>query len=62
LGQKEYDIQRSAYLESLGYNVMRFWNAQVINDAEGVIRSIEAALDQEDLPVPVYIQRRTVFL
>lgn len=44
LEQGEYDIQRTAYFESLGYKVMRFWNAQVINDMEGVIRSIEAAL------------------
>jgi very-short-patch-repair endonuclease len=42
--QEEYDIQRSAYLESLGYKVLRFWNDQVMKDIEGVMISIEAAL------------------
>ena len=44
LEQSEYDVQRTAYLESQGYKVMRFWNGQVMEDVEGVIRSIEAAL------------------
>jgi very-short-patch-repair endonuclease len=47
LQQSDYDIQRSAYLESLGYKVVRFWNNQVMNDIEGVIRSIKAALIEE---------------
>jgi very-short-patch-repair endonuclease len=42
--QSEYDIMRTAYLESQGFQVLRFWNAQVMNDIEGIIRSIEAAL------------------
>jgi len=42
--QEEYDFQRSAYLESLGYKVIRFWNDQVMNNIEWVIGSIEAAL------------------
>jgi very-short-patch-repair endonuclease len=44
LEQSEYDLQRAAYLESLGYKVIRFWNNQVMNDIEGVMISIEAAL------------------
>ena len=44
LEQSEYDMQRTAYLESQGYKVLRFWNDRVMNDIEGVIRSIEAAL------------------
>ena len=42
LEQSDYDIQRTAYLESQGYKVIRFWNAQVMEDIETVIRSIEA--------------------
>ena len=42
--QTEYDLQRSAYLESIGYKVVRFWNDQIMSDIEGVIQSIEAAL------------------
>jgi very-short-patch-repair endonuclease len=47
LQQSDYDIQRSAYLESLGYKVMCFWNNQVMNDIEAVIHSIDAALNDE---------------
>jgi very-short-patch-repair endonuclease len=47
LEQSEYDTQRTAYLESQGYKVIRFWNDQVMKDIEGVIRSIEAALNDE---------------
>ena len=44
LEQGEYDIQRSAYLESPGYKMMRFWNDLVMNDIGEVIHLIEAAL------------------
>ena len=42
-----YDIERSQYFEALGYKVIRFWNNQVMNDIEGVIRAIEFALHDE---------------
>ena len=42
--QAEYDAERSKYFESLGYRVIRFWNNQVENDLNGVIRAIEIAL------------------
>lgn len=44
LEQGEHDLQRSAYPVLLGYQVIRFWNDQVMNDSENVICSIEAAL------------------
>jgi very-short-patch-repair endonuclease len=44
MGQAEYDLERTRYLESQGYRVIRFWNDQVMNDLEGVIRVITAAL------------------
>jgi very-short-patch-repair endonuclease len=47
LEQSDYDIQRTAYLESQGYKVIRFWNDQVMKDIEGVIHSIEATLNNE---------------
>ena len=47
LEQAEYDLQRTAYLESLGYKVIRFWNDQVMKDIAGVIRSIESELKIE---------------
>ena len=42
-----YDKERSQYFEALGYKVIRFWNNQVMNDIEGVIRAIEYALHDE---------------
>jgi very-short-patch-repair endonuclease len=45
LEQEEYDIERTKYLESQGYKVIRFWNNQVMNDIEGVFRAIETALN-----------------
>ena len=47
LDQAEYDAERSRYFESLGYKVVRFWNNQVENDVNGVIRAIETALFDE---------------
>jgi len=47
LEQSEYDTERSKYFESLGYKVIRFWNNQVENDVNGVIRAIELTLNHE---------------
>ena len=40
LEQELYDKERTAYLESKGYKVLRLWNNDVINDIEGAIRAI----------------------
>ncbi len=40
LGQEKHDAERTLYLESQGYRVIRFWNSQVLNDIEGVIKTI----------------------
>ena len=40
----ERDAIRDAYLKSHGYRVMRFWNADVLTNMEGVIDMIIAAL------------------
>ena len=47
LEQAEYDVERSKYLESQGYKVIRFWNNQVENDITGVIRAIEITLNEK---------------
>lgn len=47
LEQAEYDAQRSKYFESLGYKVIRFWNNQVENDINRVIRAFELVLNNE---------------
>jgi very-short-patch-repair endonuclease len=43
LEQEEYDQQRTAFLESQGYRVLRFWNNDVMNNIEAVIISIQQA-------------------
>jgi very-short-patch-repair endonuclease len=44
LEQEDYDAARTAFLESQGYRVLRFWNNEVMKDIQGVIRAIEFAL------------------
>lgn len=47
LEQQEYDNERSEFLQSKGYRVLRFWNNDVMNDLEGVMRVILEALETE---------------
>ena len=39
LEQQEYDNERTKYLNSLGYKVIRFWNNDVIKNMDGVNNS-----------------------
>jgi very-short-patch-repair endonuclease len=48
LEQEAYDAERTAFLESKGYRVLRFWNNQVMNEIEGVLHVVYAALHEED--------------
>ena len=47
LEQEEYDVERTRFLESKGYRVLRFWNNEVMKDVDGVLRAIELALEDE---------------
>lgn len=47
LEQEEYDKERTEYLESQGYKVIRFWNNDVLKDIEGVILAIMHALKDD---------------
>jgi very-short-patch-repair endonuclease len=38
------DRRRTAWLESRGFRVLRFWNHEVLQETEGVLESIRAAL------------------
>jgi very-short-patch-repair endonuclease len=40
LNQIEYDQQRTLYLESLGYRVLRFWNNEVASQIDRVLEVI----------------------
>jgi len=43
-----YDQERTLYLESQGYKVIRFWNNQVMNDIDDVTGAIIYALESND--------------
>ena len=47
LEQEEYDNERTKYLESLDYKVIRFWNNEVTNNMDGVILAIIHAMEDE---------------
>lgn len=40
----DYDRARTRFLESEGYRVLRFWNDDVLNNMDGVLTTIAAAL------------------
>ena len=47
LEQEEYDEERTKYLNSLGYKVIRFWNNDVMNNIDGVILAILHVMEDE---------------
>ena len=47
LEQDEYDRERTAYFESKGYRVLRFWNNDVTNNLESVLKVIWGALQEQ---------------
>ena len=44
LEQQEYDAERTEFLQSKGYRVLRFWNSDVLNNLDGTIIVILDAL------------------
>jgi very-short-patch-repair endonuclease len=48
LEQEAYDAERTVFLESKGYRVLRFWNNEVLNDIKGVLGAIDLALEDEE--------------
>jgi very-short-patch-repair endonuclease len=48
LEQEECDEERTKYLKSLGYRVIRFWNNDVIKNIDSVILAIIHALENEN--------------
>ena len=44
LDSQIYDQKRTEYLQEKGYQVLRFWNNQVMEEIEGVILMIEDAI------------------
>ncbi|WP_019868156.1 endonuclease domain-containing protein [Methylovulum miyakonense] len=52
--QQDQDEQRTRFLESLGYRVLRFWNHDVIRDIESVLEAIRLVVNElsEKKPSP----------
>jgi very-short-patch-repair endonuclease len=48
--QANQDKERSEYLAAQGYQVIRFWNEDVINDIEGVNLAIQRVLEKGSRP------------
>ena len=46
------DAARTAYLESLGYRVIRFWNDEVLSNTDGVLEMILRELAAGPSPQP----------
>jgi very-short-patch-repair endonuclease len=42
--QVAYDARRTAYVESLGWQVLRFWNNDVLNNLDGVLAKVVEVL------------------
>ena len=52
LEQIEDDSERSEYLESLGYKVIRFWNHEILNDIHHVLEQVHRYLIEVPSPQP----------
>jgi very-short-patch-repair endonuclease len=50
--ESKRDLTRTAYLESTGYRIIRFWNNDVVENIEGVIHAISEALKSSPPPTP----------
>jgi very-short-patch-repair endonuclease len=48
LEQEEYDVERTSYLESKGYCVLRFWNGDVLKDISSVMCVILEELEKSE--------------
>ncbi|MBT2186720.1 endonuclease domain-containing protein [Sphingobium nicotianae] len=42
----ERDASRTAFLEAKGYRVLRFWNHEIVENFDGVVEAIAAALGE----------------
>ena len=51
--QADYDAERTAWLESAGFRVIRFWNNQVLGEREAVKDEIWVVVEGLSPPSPV---------
>ncbi len=48
----EYDARRTRFIEAQGYRLIRFWNSEVLDYIDGVLKAIEQVLDNMPSPNP----------
>ena len=48
LEQEKYDTERTEFLKSKGYKVLRFWNNHVMNDIDSVLNVIWDTLKDDN--------------
>jgi len=46
---RRYDTERTAFLESQGYHVVRFWNAEIMEELDAVLDTIFAVVQQRQI-------------
>ena len=51
--RRRYDEVRTAFLEERGYRVIRFGNHEVMGNLDGVLLTIQGALQTSPLPGPL---------
>lgn len=49
--ESETDGLRGAWLEEQGYRILRFWNHDVLNNLQGALETISAALNTPHPPI-----------
>ncbi|MEW5942975.1 MAG: endonuclease domain-containing protein [Pseudomonadota bacterium] len=49
----EADARRDKWLNEQGFQILRFWNNELLTNLEGVLTRIQAALPPSPLPSPV---------
>ena len=49
LEQEEYDTERTVFLKSKGYRVLRFWNHDVTNNIDSVLTVNHEALNEQNV-------------
>jgi very-short-patch-repair endonuclease len=50
--QSRRDLDRTRFLESQGYRVLRFWNNEVLKNIDGVLELIQSAIATTPTPDP----------
>jgi very-short-patch-repair endonuclease len=47
-----YDKDRTRYIESEGFRLIRFWNHDVLGNTEGVLQRLQESLGRPPPPAP----------